>query len=347
MCCNVGYFDEYRRMVTLKDVAKEAGISVAATSMAIRDHRSISEETKRRVWDVQLRLGYSLRPRRNKKGPNDGNLLKNAAFVLIDRTFQDTAYSHIFQGIATASVEREVSPIYLSLRHEELADGQMPAVLRNRQVGGIIVSGNYDMQVHELFERLGLPLVVLGNYRLPGKSFASCESDIDQGIASMVSHFHELGHRRVGLIQNTKAIWYEQQILHYFQTEASRLHLEYAHQVISEAGSVALAMERLSSSPHRPTAILVTDEHALVEVQDAAARLGLEVPRDLSVGVLGVAEKSSSRPVFTSVAVDSQRLGKLALNKLIHQIENPEVIQSREIFPMKFIQGRSSAAPSV
>jgi len=334
------------RMTTLKDIAKETGLSVAATSMAIRDHRSISDETKRRVWDAQMRLGYNLRHRRVKKNSGQESSLKNIAFILVDRTFQDSAYSHLFQGIATASVEKEVNPIYLSLRYDELIKGQMPSILRNREVEGIIVSGKYDIHIHEIFDRLGLPLVVVGNYRLVGKSFASCESDMDDGLAQMMAHFCELGHRRVGLIQNTLGTWFEQQILHCFKTEASRYEFESAghlHQVISEAGSAAAAAAAILSPKQRATAIFVSDEHSIVEVLDTAARLKLEIPDHLSVGVLGVTEKTALRAPLTTTGVDSQRIGREALNKLNRLATDPGACRSRELFPMRFSKGRSTA----
>jgi DNA-binding LacI/PurR family transcriptional regulator len=318
--------------------------------MAIRDHRSISDETKRRVWDAQMRLGYSLRQRRVKRNGSQESALKNIAFILVDRTFQDSAYSHVFQGIATASVEKEVNPIYLSLRYEELIKGQMPSILRNREVEGLIVSGNYDIRIHEIFDRLGLPLVVVGNYRLVGRSVASCESDMDDGIAQMMAHFHELGHRRVGIIQNTLGTWFEQQILHCFKTEANRYKFDSAghlHQVISEAGSAAAAATAMLSLKQRATAIFVTDEHSVVEVYDAAARLKLEIPDHLSLGVLGVTEKLARRSPLTTTEVDSQRIGREALNKLNRLATDHGSCRSRELFPMRFVKGRSTApAPS-
>jgi DNA-binding LacI/PurR family transcriptional regulator len=58
-------------MATLKEIAKETGVSVAATSMAIRDYGVIGDETERRIWEALLKLGYSPRLRCSPRSRED------------------------------------------------------------------------------------------------------------------------------------------------------------------------------------------------------------------------------------------------------------------------------------
>jgi DNA-binding LacI/PurR family transcriptional regulator len=103
--------NRFNKVITLQDIAREAGVSIATASMALNDHPSISAKTKARIYEIQQRLGY--RPnrfarqlRKRVSGSKDSPLTTgNLAFLLIDRSLEDPAYSPFLQGISESVVE--------------------------------------------------------------------------------------------------------------------------------------------------------------------------------------------------------------------------------------------------
>lgn len=325
-------------MITLKDLAQHVGISVSAVSMALRDHSSIGEETKRKVWAAKEALGYQV-----KSKPSG-----NVAFILFDRGFEHPVYARFFQSIGDMALKQEMHPVYLSLESDAFVKDKLPPILKRRNVDGIIVSGVYTEEAHQRLLQLDIPLVALGNYQLGNTPCAACEVDLAGGVRLMVSTLAELGHRRVGLVVSTPPEReYGRQIrdlylkaLQSFNLVSAGIASEEEHipSPFQEGLALKRAVGALIQQDQPPTALVV--EKANIFIYDACEELGLRIPKDISIISLGKANYEM-RPPLSVVESDPEEMGRGAFEKLRRLMDDPNTSLTREVFPMKLNAGKS------
>jgi len=322
-------------MVTLKDIANHVGISVSAASMALRNHDSIGEETKQRVWEAKKKLGYRLRSKPT------GNI----AFLLFDRGFDSIVYARFFQGIGAIAAKRQRQPIYLALEGKAFLEGEMPPVLQKRGVDGIIASGLYTEAVHRRLAALGIPIIALGVYQLGEEPWASCEVDVTGGLKKAIHALAEQNHRRIGLLVSApEHLEYGQQIrdgfrrgLARFGVESGGIEGEGTGQPF-EGKALAAGFRRLMAQPNPPTAVIIEKAHSAI--YDECDLLKLRIPEDISLISLGKAAERM-RPSLARVEASPEEMAQVAFEKLERLIEDPEHPRTREIFGMRIVPGDS------
>ncbi|MFV0414859.1 MAG: LacI family DNA-binding transcriptional regulator, partial [Chthoniobacterales bacterium] len=289
---------------TLKQIAEHAGVSVSTSSMAVRDHHAISIETKRRVWEVQERLGYrpDLRPKQaRRRGGSTGTKISSIAFLLVDREFDDPAYSRSFQGVANRIALRDWRSTYVSTSLADIHQKNFPSPLRNREVQGIIVSGDYDELAHRNLCNLEIPLVTMGNYQLGEIPWAACEIDLAQGMRTVVRRLSALGHMRFGLLLRSAVTEYQLKLQHWFKREVALEKRENAGVAIEVSeGSVRNSLIGYLRSPTRPSVLIFESDTLAEEVYDTCAELKLNIPNDISLITVGDG-RHILRPALASI----------------------------------------------
>lgn len=323
-------------MVTLKDIAQRVGISVSAASMALRDHASIGEETKRKVREARDSLGYKVRSKPS------GNI----AFILFDRGFDFPVYARFFQSIGDAAARKEIHPLYFSFENATFFDTKLPSALHKRNVDGIIVSGVYAEEAHRRLRELEVPLVALGNYQLGVDPWAACEVDLPGGMRLMMGSLKKQGHRNVALLVSTpEKFAYGLQIRQMYSNSLAAFDLNSVGMLCDadipkDEPEVALAglLAPLLRQPNPPTAIVV--ERANPRLAEVLEDLGLRVPEDISIISLG-RSAMQMRPSLATVESDPADMGRGAFEKLHRLMEDPQSLITREIFSMHLIPGKS------
>ncbi len=183
-------------MVSIKDIAKECGVSVATVSKALNDHNDISETTKEKVRKTAKQLGYmtnvSARALKTNRTYNLGVLfaddragLGHEYFSMILESFQREAekYGYDITFINHAIAGKKTT----YLRHVEY---------RNLDGVAIITADFEDPEILEL-ARSGHPVVAI-DYVLEG--CAAVLSDNNRGLAEIVNHLYRMGHRKIAFI---------------------------------------------------------------------------------------------------------------------------------------------------
>ncbi|PWD51520.1 LacI family transcriptional regulator [Serinibacter arcticus] len=312
------------RRVTITDVAREAGVSIATVSKVINERHGIAATTVAHVQDVVQRLGFeqsivarSLRSQRtNVIGvlvaefePFSTEILKGAGVALAGTDYALLAYTG---GSDRPGWERR----YLSRLSGTLIDG---AVLVTPTV------------VHADEE---IPVVAVDPHTGPA-DLATVDSDNLAGAVLATQHLIELGHTRIGFLGGRPDL------------ESSRLREAGFRQALAEAGLAAdPALMRVAeyqrdgadaptaamlALPDPPTAIFAGNDLSAMGILDTAHRLGVDVPGDLSVvGFDDVPEAAATRPPLTTVRQEIQQLGGHAVRILLEQLAAPGGRAERE-----------------
>lgn len=308
--------------VTIRDVAAQAGVSVATVSKVINGRYGVAADTTARVNAVISDLGYqaslvaqSLRNHRtNVIGilvadlePFSAELLKGAADAIRGSGFEMVVYSA--GGLADDHVGWERR--YLSRLSGTLIDG---AVL----VTPTVVDVNY-----------GAPIVAIdphtGQSELP-----TIDSDNLRGGQLATAHLLGLGHRRIAMLSGRPDL------------ESSRLREQGYRQAMAAAGvpvsedlvlvggydaqASAECTRTLLTSAQPPTAIFAANDVSAIAVIQAAVGLGLRVPADLSVvGFDNIPESALCAPPLTTVNQPIRQMGERSIQLLLRLMRGDHV----------------------
>ena len=331
--------------LTIKDVAKAAGVGVGTVSRVLNDRPYVNEEARLRVLNAIDQLGY--RPNLVARSMRAGES-KTIAFVVRDFT------GAILSALADA-VQNEIDPLGFSLfvassYHD--ADRELALVRRfkARRVDGLIMASSSECNKDYLAELLtSSPPCVLLDRNEP-LNFDAVQADHAAGAELAVQHLAELGHERIALISGEADVFPTRERVRGYRKalRRHRLHLDLS---LCRIGSFSAtfayeqALEMLRQ-PMRPTAIFAGGTAMLAGVMRAAQELGLTIPGDISV--IGGANSDLARyatPSITVVDWDYEALGRTAAQFLINRLKSPDHPRQRQIFETSLIVRSSCAAP--
>jgi DNA-binding LacI/PurR family transcriptional regulator len=309
---------------TLDTVAKAAGVSRMTVSNAYNRPDQLSAATRERVLAVAAELGYggpdpAGRSLRRGSSSTIGVLLTDQ----LPNAFTDPGLVSLMRGLAVELGAAGQSMLLVPSEAEDVGD-----VVRGSLVDAFIVCSmaESDEAVQAVLQRR-LPLVTVGHPRLPGVPLVGIDNARAASLAA--EHLLGLGHRRFGVIGlpgrapgdtasdlpvrvgvRERADAVRRAVAQVPRTSLTQLDAS----VNTHAEGARLAEELLDVAPgQRPTAIFgVTDVLALASY-DAARRLGLSVPDDLSVvGFDDIDEAGRATPPLTTVSQDLEHKGRVA-----------------------------------
>lgn len=336
-------------MVTIKDIAARAGVSIAAVSMALNGKGCIPESTRKRIASIAKDMKYvpsasakALKTRRTQTlGLVVGNL-GNPYFTDIITAAEESARScgyNIFICDAGLSTSNAVDCFQ---------------ALNARGVDGILFSLSLNIddafrEELELLKRNGVKLVALtpcvDDPAIPVVSFAG-----EEEVKCLVRRLVSLGHRRIGAIAGPRGSWLNEKRFKSFtevlEAEGLRDDDAIVHSSLSVEDGRAKALDLLRRRPDITALYGINDMVALGALQ-AARDLGLSVPGDLSIaGSDGIPVIWFTSPVITTIVTPRSQMGRMATERLINIIEGREEARGNNTFlPCTVEDGASVAAP--
>lgn len=332
--------------VTMADVARRAGVSTAAVSKVLRNAYGVSPAMATRVRTAIDDLGY--RPHAAARG------LRGRTFTLglLLPEIQNPFFGDILAGVTEVAVPSGYQVLMgaagvAAAKQSELADAMV-----DRQMDGLVlVAPSMDRTAVELTAN-GTPTVVFGHHDR-GYNFDSVAGDDRAGAALVVDHLVELGHRRIAHTaarHHADFGWNSGPDVVRWAGYEEAMHRHGLQPLVSvtsyvEPGGYEAAMELLTHWD-RPTAIFAGADTAAMGVMRAAAQLGLEIPRDLSLVGYDNSYLADLAPVqLTSVDQGGRALGAAAASLLIERIDGRTEPQLVTHAP-KLMLRRTTTAPA-
>ena len=310
------------KTITMKDVAREAHVSIATVSRAFNGGDSITDSTRERILDLAKKLRFvphsgarSLITRRTE-----------TIGVLLPDLFGEF-FSEIIRGIDQAARVRKLHLLVSSSHGDSAEAAAAIRAMRGRVDGLLIMSPHVDAQF--LADNLPLDLpTVLMNTRVDGGAHASFTVDNYGGAFAMARHLIGRGYSRIALITGPENNFEAQERLRGYR-DALREHLPGSEELVLpgnfteesgwRAGNQILAMTA------RPTAIFAANDMMAIGCLFALSEAGIKVPDDIALaGYDDIPIARFITPPLTTVRVRIAELGALALERLALAIENPD-----------------------
>lgn len=303
----------------MEDIAREAGVSRALVSIAMRDAHGVSAATREHILEVARRLGY----RHNRVAADLAGRGAGAIGVFVADLHNDL-YADVFDGIREI-LDPSGRRIVLTVG---AADGSRDTAgldgLLEARVGASIGLG-VRLPDTELHERAGLGPLVVATRTVPGMLSAS--SDDVAGAYLATEHLLGLGHRRLAFLANPPGDGYlgRRRGFEQAMTEAGlapQVHVTSYDPDEVRADARKLLAGEGPAGEGRPSAILAHNDRAAVAVLGALADLGLRCPEDVSVVGYDGAEAAGLPGIeLTTVDGRAHEVGRLAARIALAQVD--------------------------
>ncbi|NAZ86253.1 LacI family DNA-binding transcriptional regulator, partial [Kineococcus indalonis] len=189
-----------RKRPTIRDVAREAGVSYATVSRVLNGHEWVSPESARAVQEAIARTGYTANPHaRSLVTGRSGSI----AFLLTEPQhllFEDPVFSVLLRGVAQALSERSLTPVLLIAGTDDERQ-RVLAYLQGRHVDGVLlVSSHAGDPLPGQLAATDVPVVACGRVLGLEGRISSVAADDRAGARSAVEHLLSSGRRRVATI---------------------------------------------------------------------------------------------------------------------------------------------------
>jgi len=332
---------------TIREVAREAGVSIATVSHALSGKRPVSGATRRRIKSAARRLGY--RPNQVAASMITG---RTQTLGVIVPDIANPFFSGLVHAAEVAAAGRGYTVVVCTAELDPALETRHVEVLHDKRVDGLLYLGGTDRNNPALraLARAGTPIVALDE-ALPflPRSASLVTVDNEEGGRLAARHLLQLGHTELGVVNGPSGLPTARARLQGFAEAAGDADLRpqqrrvrYAEAYTLAAGRAAAA-DLLAREPDVTGLFCANDLMALGAVE-AARELALDVPRDLSVvGFDDIFVSALVSPPLTTVRQPLVQLGKEAAELAIALIEQEVAGPDRRVLPVELVVRDSTA----
>lgn len=308
--------------VGIRDVARLAGVSVTTVSHVLNDtpQMRVAPETRARVREVAESLGYG--PNRAARALRTN---RSGLIGLLSEEIATTPHAgRIILGAQDAAREHDLTLVIINAERESSGSAHREEVqtLIDRQVEAVLYATMYHRQVSLPPNLQGVPAVLIDSTDRAGIVPAVVPDEVGGAIAA-VTHLVEAGHTRIGFLNNDDDVPATHERLVGYKKVLHQHGIPVDESLILQAPSetlpgYALAREMLDR-PDRPTALFCYNDRMAMGAYRAAAELGLDIPRDLSIVGFDNQELIAANlfPGLTTVALPHYEMGAWAVETLV------------------------------
>lgn len=320
-------------MVTLKDVARECGVSFSTVSKALKGSSEISEEKIRMIQKKADEMGYhpnlAARTLRTNKTYNIGVIFE-------DKTgagFQHQYFAKVISGLQQILQKNNYEMTFTSHVDDKEFDYYRHAKGRGFD-GVVILSTDFNNpQIAKLIDS-EIPTVTLDFFY--DKKHSCVMSDNHTGMKELTEYVISQGHRKIAMIHGEDTLVTEERCLIFLETckaHGITIPEEYlAEGLYHDPITSTQATAYLLDLPEPPTCILYPDDYsALGGIRELGSR-GITAGKDISVaGYDGIMLTSMMVPPLTTYEQDGQEIGHKLAEILLTSIEAPDELEPQRL----------------
>ncbi len=334
-------------MVSLKDISKVCGVSVATVSKALNNHKDIGEDTRAHIKKVAKEMGYfpnlSARALKTNKTYGIGVLFLDEAMSGLTHDY----FSGVLDSFKRTAEKSGYDITFINSCKEQERSMSYLEHSRYRGFDGVVLAciDFTDPEVVELVQS-DIPVVTIDhifNDRI------AVISDNVSGIRDLLELIYHKGHRKIAYIHGADSSVTRNRLSSFYRT-AEKLGLIIREEYIREAEyrdtkKTYVITNELLDMDDPPTCIIYPDDFAAFGGINAIRERGMDIPKDVSVaGYDGILAARHLEPRLTTVRQDTEQIGCVAARQLISLIERPRTTLVEQIvIPGKVEEGKSVA----
>lgn len=323
---------------TLKQIAKELGVSVSTVSKALNDSPEISEPTKIKIQEYAKLKNY----KPNSIGLNLKNRSTRTIGVIIPNIL-NSFFAKVFTGIEKVADEKGYKVITCISNESLEKEINMLEMLSNGTIDGFILSISEEAQKLQQFGHFksiindGTPIVMFDRIADEINCDKVIVDDLDSAV-NATEHLLKTGCKKIALLSSIDNLsvgklraqgFYEAMKKHNVKVDDSLIILtENSDDFNAKIGGFFIK--------NKPDGVFALDEHASVTAMKLAIQNGYKIPQDLSI--IGFADGLWSRRMTPSLSTVSQHgpeIGEVATKMLIEKLESKDEVYTHRTTVIK------------
>ena len=333
-----------KRHISLKDLAREIGVSISTVSRALNNHPDISPELTKRIKKLAEELNYT-------PNPLAMGLLKQATRMIgvIVPDLVTHFYSSIISGIEQVAEENGYYILIASSNETLKKEIDSVGNFMNTRVEGLIVCLSQETSQFEHFDRLiknNIPLVFFDRVCRTSEVPTVVVNNVE-AAEKITRHFYENGFRRIACIAGPDHLNISQErtqgYLSGLKSCGLEFHPEWFEKCNMSADDAIRATARLLDLPEKPDAILTINDTVAFATMKEIKRRGLRIPEDIAmVGFADEYHATLVDPELSSMSHPTFEMGQEAARLFFKQIENPDAKPEQVVLNTTLVVRKSS-----
>jgi len=329
--------------VTIYDVAREAGVSMATVSRVVNNNPNVKPQTRKKVFEAIERLGY--RPNAVARGLASK---KTTTVGVVIPDISNMLFSEVARGIEDIANMYHYNIILCNADKRKEKEIKVINTLLEKQVDGLLFMGGSVTDEHvQAFRTSSVPIVLCAT-RDETKQYPYVDIDHQQAAFDAVSALIEDGHRDIAMIsgnlQDTNN-GYSRYMGYKEALEANDLPFreEYVRVGNYRYDSGIESMKYFLELEQRPSAVFAANDEMAVGAIHAIQDNGLRVPEDISVMSVDNSRIASMvRPQLSAIAQPMYDIGAVSMRLLTKLMKNEKIEDTTVVLPHELVKRQST-----
>lgn len=328
------------KKITIRDIAKESGVSVATVSRYMNKVSYTSPETEKKIQVVLDRFNYT--PNAVARGLAKQ---KSKTIALITPDITNPFFPELVKAIEGVSKMKGYSLLLINMTEKDLSNQDVWNNFKSRYIDGFILAeSDLSIDTSNYLESLKIPFVRIDR-AVDSENYNSVSVNNFAGARLAVSHLIEIGCRKIAHISGPKSLFPAQERLAGY-TSILKEH-KYTPIVYEGDFTLESGMKETEKLLHDHPAIdgvFYANDLMAVGSLKTFNKLNVAIPQDVAIiGFDGILLTEIVNPEISSVKQPIDKIGEIATSNLIQAIENPdESFEQSVVLDLELIEREST-----
>lgn len=321
--------------ISIKDIAKAAGVSHPTVSRALRDSPLVNVHTKTRIKNLAREMGYS--PDAQARSLVTG---RSYTVGVVVTTIADPFIAEVVQGIESTAHDNGYTVILSGSNSEPEREIAAVEMLRAKRVDGVIVTASRIGALYlEHVERIGVPVVLINNHNEQSGHYTyTVTVDNRHGSYLATKYLIQIGHRRIAYITGPADHSSDADRMAGYRQALGQNSIPYDPTLAvpgdGRPTGGTRALRTLIEIRQPPSAVFCYNDMTAIGVLRAAQEANISIPGDLAVvGFDDIPFASFVYPPLTTIIQPKQEMGRLAMEMTLKltEAEDPAKLELSDI----------------
>ncbi len=315
-------YKKMKKKLRLEDVARKAGVSKSSVARALGNYGSVSEESRKRVFNTAKKMGYEPNQIARSLKTNRTNTI---GVIISDITTY--FFTSVVRGIADVASQNGYDLVLCNTDEDPEKEDKFLRVLVSRNVDGLIISASGKNTYLKKLVRAGLPIILLDR-KVEGLETTELVVDNESGAYEAVTHLIRLGHRRIGIINGLANIQTSEERFNGYKKALQDNHIRLDPQLIKYGDFKMVKAKEITKElldmKNPPSALFVSNEAMIVGALLALRERNINIPEQIAiVGFDDPVWGQLLHPALTAVSQPAYPMGTMACQTLLQKINEP------------------------
>jgi len=309
-------------MANIRQIAKQAGVSVATVSRVLNHPETVSGKTKDRIIEVMEEMNYTPNGIARSLALN-----KTSTIALLIPNIMNPLYPQMAKGIEEVVYQKGYNILLCNTEDDDEKERSYVDMLLEKRVDGfILISSSLDIKDIEKIKKQNIPFVLIGsNAEIEDENLVF--TDYLMGAYQATQHLIEIGYRRIAHISGPMKRLESIHKLEGYHKALKEINIDIIKNYIVEGNNEVeggyLAAKRLLQLEEPPKAIFAANDLMAIGAMEAIKCAGFKIPNDVAVvGFDDLNMASLVEPKLTTVSQPAYKMGLIAARLLLDNIEN-------------------------